>query len=95
MSVSRKRFRVEQAIHGDTPMAMPELADIDVSPMHREIMAELRAIRGQMAAALARKSSETVEDAAKREVAETQALLETYPIVPRSSSARSSRSSST
>jgi chemotaxis protein CheZ len=78
MSVSRKRFRVEQAIHGDTPMAMPEITDVDVSPMHREIMAELRAIRAQMAATLARKPSETPEHAATRQIAETQALLETY-----------------
>ena len=37
-------------------MAMPEIAEGDAGPMHREIMAELRAIRAQMAAALARKS---------------------------------------
>src|SRR5436190_9055416 len=78
MSVSRKRFRVEQAILGDAPMAMPEVAEGDTGPMHREIMAELRAIRAQMAAALARKSSETPEQAATREIAESQALLETY-----------------
>ena len=78
MSVSRKRFRVEQAILGDAPMAMPEFAEGDAGPMHREIMTELRAIRAQMAAALARKSSETPEQAATREIAETQALLETY-----------------
>src|SRR6185369_9117734 len=78
MSVSRKRFRVEQAILGDAPMAMPEIAEGDVGPMHREIMAELRAIRVQMAAALARKTNETPEQAATREIAETQVLLETY-----------------
>jgi chemotaxis protein CheZ len=78
MSVSRKRFRVEQAILGDVPMAIPEVGDADAGPMHREIMSELRAIRGQMAAAIARRSSETPEQAVAREVAETQVLLETY-----------------
>jgi len=78
MSVSRKRFRVEQAILGVEPMAMPVVEEADAGPMHREIMAELRAIRAQMAAAIARKSSETPEQAAAREIAETQALLETY-----------------
>ena len=78
MSVSRKRFRVEQAILGNVAMAMPEVGDVDAGPMHQEIMTELRAIRGQMAAAIARKSSETPEQAVVREIAETQALLDTY-----------------
>ena len=47
MPAQRKRFRIEEAI-GDI-IAMPEGADIDVGPMHREIMAELRAIRAQHA----------------------------------------------
>src|SRR3954447_6551557 len=78
MSVSRKRFRVEQAILGVEQMAMPAVAEADAGPMHGEIMAELRAMRAQMAAALVRKSSETPEQAVAREVAETHALLETY-----------------
>src|SRR4051812_29313816 len=78
MSVSRKRFRVEQAILGVEQMAMPAVAEADAGPMHGEIMAELRAMRAQMAAALVRKSSETPEQAVAREIAETQALLETY-----------------
>jgi chemotaxis protein CheZ len=77
MSVNRKRFRVEQAIIGDAPMVMPEGPDVDVGPMHREIMAELRAIRAQMSAP-ARKPTETVAEVASREMAETQAMLETY-----------------
>ncbi len=77
MSVSRKRFRVEQAMLGDAPMAMPEVDDVDAGPMHREIMAELRAIRVQMATAAAR-NSETPAEAAAREIGETQAMLETY-----------------
>jgi len=77
MSVNRKRFRVEQAILGDAPMVLPADPEIDVGPMHREIMTELRAIRAQMAAP-ARKATETAEEAASRGLAETQALLETY-----------------
>ena len=77
MSVSRKRFRVEQAILGDAPIVMPADHDVDVGPMHREIMTELRAIRAQMAAP-SRKATETVEEAASREISETRALLETY-----------------
>ena len=77
MSVNRKRFRVEQAVLGEAPMAMPEIADGDASPMHREIMAELRAIRAQMAAPV-RQSPEALQDAANRELVETQAVLDTY-----------------
>jgi chemotaxis protein CheZ len=78
MSVSRKRFRVEQAILGNEPLVMPAVADADVGPMHREIMNELRAIRAQMAAPAARQTPEALQEAANRELAETQALLETY-----------------
>ncbi|XIA66607.1 protein phosphatase CheZ [Bradyrhizobium sp. TZ2] len=75
MSVSRKRFRIEQAILGDVPMPLVEGGEI--GPMHKEIMAELRAIRAQMAAsAHVRAGGEAVDVA--REVAQTQALLETY-----------------
>ncbi|MBI5322022.1 protein phosphatase CheZ [Bradyrhizobium sp.] len=77
MSVNRKRFRVEQAILGDAPMVMPAGPEVDVGPMHREIMNELRAIRAQMAAP-ARIAPETVQEATNREMADTQALLETY-----------------
>ena len=45
MPVSRKRFRVEQALSG----AMPNVAEEgDIGPRHHEIMTELRAIRSQM-----------------------------------------------
>src|SRR5437899_7255640 len=77
MSFNRKRFRVEQAILGDAPMVMPAGAEVDVGPMHREIMNELRAIRAQMAAP-ARRGPETAEEAVVHEVAETKVLLETY-----------------
>src|SRR5450759_509038 len=45
----RKRFRIEEAFGGDMPISA--IAEGDVGPMHREIMAELRAIRTQMAGA--------------------------------------------
>lgn len=77
MSVNRKRFRVEQAILGEAPMAMPAEPEVDVGPMHREIMNELRAIRAQMAAP-ARRATETAEEATNHALAETHALLETY-----------------
>jgi len=80
MSINRKRFRVEQAILGDAPMEMPAGSEADTGPMHREIMNELRAIRAQMAAPAARQSqtTESLQEAANRELAETQALLDTY-----------------
>ena len=49
MSVSRKRFRIEEAILGDAPMPVSAEGG-DIGPMHREIMSELRSIRAQMAA---------------------------------------------
>ncbi|HLZ03266.1 MAG TPA: protein phosphatase CheZ [Bradyrhizobium sp.] len=71
MPVHRKRFRIEETISGD--IQMPE--DADAGPMHREIMAELRAIRSQMA--MAGKGAATVEEiSVGREAAD--ALLETY-----------------
>ncbi|UGY05425.1 protein phosphatase CheZ [Bradyrhizobium quebecense] len=78
MSVKRKRFRVEQAM-GEVVMPEPEIAGGgELGPMHREIMAELRSIRAQMAAAPAQRAGDSVDAAVAREVAETQALLETY-----------------
>ena len=46
MAIHRKRFRVEEAIVGEMPS--PEMIE-EAAPMHSEIMAELRAIRAQMA----------------------------------------------
>jgi chemotaxis protein CheZ len=46
MAIHRKRFRVEEAIVGEMPS--PEMIE-EAAPMHNEIMAELRAIRAQMA----------------------------------------------
>src|SRR4030095_4376964 len=78
MSVNRKRFRVEPAIVGEVPMSMPDVAEGDAGPMHREIMAELRAIRAEMAAPAGGGAPETTADAIAREVTESEALLETY-----------------
>ncbi|MCK1643217.1 protein phosphatase CheZ [Bradyrhizobium sp. 157] len=78
MSVSRKRFRIEQAILGDAPIVMPAVEGGEIGPMHREIMAELRSIRAQMAAfGHTRPAAVEATDVA-RGVAENHALLETY-----------------
>src|SRR5258708_156982 len=77
MSVSRKRFRIEEAILGE--VSMPEAAEGgDIGPMHREIMAELRSIRAQMAAGGSSAVVESAEASVAREVAEAHTLLETY-----------------
>jgi chemotaxis protein CheZ len=80
MSVSRKRFRVEQAIMGEVPMPEPVVVeDGDLGPMHREIMAELRYIRAQMAGGGGRSAvKENAEASIAREIAEANALLDTY-----------------
>ncbi len=78
MAVHRKRFRVEEASVGEMPM--PEIMIDEAQPMHSEIMAELRAIRTQMARggqAAAQAASPTGATVAQ-EVAETRAMLETY-----------------
>jgi chemotaxis protein CheZ len=74
MPVHRKRFRVEEVISGKLPL--PELVEGDIGPMHREIMNELRAIRAQMSAA--RGAAPITETLVTQEVAEAQALLDTY-----------------
>ncbi|MGA7810406.1 protein phosphatase CheZ [Bradyrhizobium sp.] len=82
MPVHRKRFRIEEAFGGD--LSMPEVEG-DIGPMHREIMAELRALRAQMAnggggggGSGPSAATAVIEDTALREVAEARALLETY-----------------
>jgi chemotaxis protein CheZ len=81
MSVMRKRFRIEQAILGDAPISMP-VEGGEIGPMHSEIMAELRAIRAQMAAVGSARPADAATSAVaaevSREVADAQALLETY-----------------
>jgi chemotaxis protein CheZ len=79
MSVNRKRFRIEQAIMGDAPIDMQaEEAGGEIGPMHREIMAELRAIRAQMASFGHAGAPTNVQSEIARETADAQALLETY-----------------
>ena len=81
MSVSRKRFRIEEAFMGDVAMPAPVSAEAgDIGPMHREIMAELRSIRAEMATGGNGRSTatETAEGSVARGVAEAHALLETY-----------------
>ena len=78
MSVSRKRFRIEEAFMSELAMSMPAVAEGgDIGPMHREIMAELRSIRAQMAAVGGR-PVESAEAQVTREVAEAHTLLGTY-----------------
>jgi chemotaxis protein CheZ len=76
MPVHRKRFRIEEAFGGDQPI--PEVTDNPVGPMHREIMTELRAIRAQMAISSNSLAGDKGMDSVTREVADAQALLETY-----------------
>ena len=79
MSVNRKRFRIEQAIMGDAPIVMQAgEAGGEIGPMHREIMAELRAIRAQMASFGHAGAPTSVQSEIARETADAQALLETY-----------------
>jgi chemotaxis protein CheZ len=78
MAVHRKRFRVEEHIVGEMPI--PEIVD-EVTPMHHEIMAELRAIRAQMARsnqAAAYASLPPSEAVMAQEVADARAMLDTY-----------------
>jgi chemotaxis protein CheZ len=75
MPSHRRRFRIEEAFTGDLPI--PAGGDGDITPMHREIMTELRAMRAQMAGTHSKTAPETVESVT-REVAEAHALLGTY-----------------
>jgi chemotaxis protein CheZ len=76
MPAHRRRFRIEQALVGEVPM--PSEADGDVSPMHREIMTELRAIRAQMGRPVNGTDTEAIGESVTRGVAEANAMLETY-----------------
>ena len=59
-------------------MPMPAVADGEAGPMHREIMNELRSIRAQMAAPGHSAAAIAVADSSAQQIAESQALLETY-----------------
>jgi chemotaxis protein CheZ len=77
MPIHRRRFRVEQAFASD--IQMPPEVETEVGPMHREIMNELRAIKAQMAISRsANATTQTIGEAAAREVAEAHSMLETY-----------------
>jgi chemotaxis protein CheZ len=76
MPIHRRRFRIEEAGVGDIPM--PPDVDGEVGPLHHEIMNELRAIRAQMAAPRANAATNAIGESVTQEVAEAQALLETY-----------------
>ena len=79
MSVNRKRFRIEQAIMGEAPIVMhAEESGGEIGPMHREIMAELRAIRAQMASFGHSGAPTATQTEIARETADAHALLETY-----------------
>src|SRR6201747_1110580 len=76
MSVSRKRFRIEEAIMG--AVSVPVAEGEEIGPMHRELMAEIRSIRAQMGNSLGRSVvTESTEASVAREVAEANTLLET------------------
>ena len=77
MPVHRKRFRIEEAFLGDMPI--PSAGDGDIDPMHHEIMAELRAIRAEMASpAGGFTAAGASEPATAPKSIDTRALLETY-----------------
>ncbi len=75
MPIHRKRFRIEEVVGG---MPSADVVEGDTGPMHDEIMAELRAIRAQMAGASRSAATATIDASVTREVAEAHALLETY-----------------
>jgi chemotaxis protein CheZ len=58
---------------------MPPEVGVDIGPMHRDIMNELRTIRAQMANLRSSGAgTESVGEAASREIATAKALLDTY-----------------
>jgi chemotaxis protein CheZ len=79
MPVHRRRFRIEEAFNGGD---MPAVSDGEIGPMHREIMAELRAMRAMMAAhglGVGHSASrETLGESVSRDIAEAHKMLETY-----------------
>jgi chemotaxis protein CheZ len=79
MAVHRKRFRVEDIIGGEMPIL--DVTD-ETMPMHSEIMAELRAIRAQMAKGAAPLSGSAalaaIDASTAQELSEARTMLETY-----------------
>jgi chemotaxis protein CheZ len=76
MAAHRKRFRIEEAFFGDLPM--PAVGGGDGDTMHSEIMAELRAIRAQMANPKSATASTHDGAPSVQRAAEAHAVLETY-----------------
>ena len=72
--VQRKRFRIEDIVGG---APLPDQANNDAIPTHRQIMAELRAIRDQMARPNRIEVAHD-EDASQQQAVEAQRLLQTY-----------------
>ena len=79
MAIHRKRFRVEEAIVGEMPS--PEVIE-EAAPMHSEIMAELRAIRAQMAKGAVPLSGSAamaaIDASTAHELSEARTMLDTY-----------------
>jgi len=79
MAIHRKRFRVEEAIVGEMPS--PEVIE-EAAPMHSEIMAELRAIRAQMAKGTVPLSGSAamaaIDASTAHELSEARTMLDTY-----------------
>jgi chemotaxis protein CheZ len=75
MSVRRKRYRIEEVI-GTSPIA--DEVEIDMTPMHREIMTELRAIRQQVSNPGHIFGASANNSGSDHQVDEAKALLETY-----------------
>ncbi len=79
MAVHRKRFRAEDIIGGEVPIV--DVTD-ETMPMHSEIMAELRAIRAQMAKGAAPLTGSAamaaIDASTAHELSEARTLLETY-----------------
>jgi chemotaxis protein CheZ len=81
MAVQRNRFRVEEILNAGAPIITAAEHEDTPMPVHREIMAELQAIRQQMNASQRNGANDAAaagSGAVSREVADAQALLETY-----------------
>jgi chemotaxis protein CheZ len=79
MAVHRKRFRVEDIAGGEMPIL--DVAE-EAGPMHTEIMAELRAIRAQMAKGTVPMSGSAamaaIDASTNQELSDARTMLETY-----------------
>lgn len=77
MSVRRKRYRIEEII---SPAAVPAEVESDVTtPMHREIMSELREIRKQITTAPSKQGTAELDStAADEQIEQARALLNSY-----------------